>query len=258
MIEKKRFTRLRDRLIARRDALFDAHRRLEAQRRSLAEPEPEFEETSQKESLADAAASLDEMEEREVEALDRAIARIEVGEYPVCASCGRRISMRRLEAIPWTEYCGRCARQREGQASGAPGAEAAGPASSTDEGLPDAEEIEAIFDELREDGGVDTNELRIALREGSIHLEGVLPTEAQHQRLLEVIEDHLGLELLVDEIVINPLPWEREDRAPGVRTIEDVSAELMPEEEDLGPGAFEARRTGTPLSPPETLEPEER
>ena len=253
MIEKERLMRLRERMISRRDALFDAHRRIEEQRRILAEPEVEFEETSQKESLADAAASLDEMEEREVEALDRALARIETGDYPVCDSCGRRISIRRLEAVPWTTYCGRCARQRGAQAP-----EAGGPASSADEGLPTAEEIEAIFDELREDGGVDTDELRIALREGSVHLEGVLPSEAQRQRLLEVIEDHVGLAHLVDEIVINPLPWEREDRTSGAKTIEDLSAELMPEEEDLGPGAFEARRTGTPLSPPETLEPEER
>jgi hypothetical protein len=195
---------------------------------------------------------------REVEALDRALARIEAGDYPVCQSCGRKISIRRLEAIPWTAYCGRCARQRGNQTPGAPGTQAPWPVSTTDEGLPGAEEIEAVFDELSEDGGVDTDELRIALREGSVHLEGVLPTEAQRQRLHEVIEDHLGLAQLVDEIVINPLPWEREDRSPGVRTIEDVSAELAPQEEDLGSEAFESRRTGTPLSPPETLEPEER
>jgi RNA polymerase-binding transcription factor DksA len=105
MTEKEKLSKLHERLVSRRDAIFDAHRRTEEQRRALLEPEVEFEETSQKESLGDVMASFDEQEEREVEAINRALTRMELGEYRICESCGRKISMKRLEAIPWTTYC---------------------------------------------------------------------------------------------------------------------------------------------------------
>ena len=257
MTEKEKLAKIRERLVSKRDALFGAHRRTEDVRRSLLEPEVEFEETAKKENLADVMASFDEQEEKEVEAIDRALTRIELCEYQVCESCCRRISLRRLEAIPWTTYCARCAKQREEQAAGGPLPEEAAPASPERADFPKAEEIKAIFDELREDGGIDAAELRIALLEGSVHLEGVLPTEAQHQRLIEVVEDHIGLANVLDEIVVSSLPWESPDRASGTKTIEEISAELIPEEEDVGPGPFESRRTGTPFIPPDTLEPEE-
>ncbi len=113
MTEKMNPTKLRSVLVRRRDAIFDAHRRTEEARRTLLEPEIEFEEASQKESLGDVMASLDEQEEKEVEAINNALARVETGDYPVCQSCGKRISARRLEAIPWTAYCTRCAKQQE-------------------------------------------------------------------------------------------------------------------------------------------------
>ncbi len=200
----ERLVRLRERLVKKRRAIFDAHRKSEEMRALLLEPEVEFEETSQKETLSDVAASLDEQEAKEVGAIDRALARMEAGDYRVCDACGRRISLRRLEALPWTTYCARCAKQEEGQASAAAApfdAEAVSPGRVD---LPGPEEIEAIFDELLEDGGVDTEELRIALHRDGVHLEGFLPTESQRQRLLEVIEDHIGLADIVDEIVYQP------------------------------------------------------
>ena len=79
-------------------------------------------------------------------------------------------------------------------------------------------------------------------------VEGFLPTQAQRRRLLKVVEDHIGLAKIVDEVVVDSLPWERSDRTSGARTIKNVSAELMPVKDDLGPGAFEFRHPGAPLS----------
>ncbi len=245
MKERDELTRLRQRLIKRRDAIFKAHRRTEEQRRTLLEPEIEFEESSQKESLSDVMASFDEQEEREIEAIDRALTRIDVGDYRVCESCGRKISLKRLRAIPWTTECARCAGQGAQESASGLQREEAGPDSVGQGETPRSDEIKAIFSELREDGGVDTDELRISLWEGSVHLEGVLPTEAQHGRLLEVVQDHVGLASVVDEIVVNPLPWERPNRTSGTKTIDEIAAEFTPEEEDLG------------VSPPDTLQPEE-
>ena len=40
--------------------------------------------------------------------VEAALGRISDGSFGVCASCGDDISVRRLEALPWTQYCLRC------------------------------------------------------------------------------------------------------------------------------------------------------
>jgi DnaK suppressor protein len=40
--------------------------------------------------------------------IEGALGRISDGSFGVCASCGDDISARRLEALPWTQYCLRC------------------------------------------------------------------------------------------------------------------------------------------------------
>jgi DnaK suppressor protein len=40
--------------------------------------------------------------------VDGALGRISDGSFGVCASCGDVIPARRLEAVPWTQYCLRC------------------------------------------------------------------------------------------------------------------------------------------------------
>lgn len=42
-----------------------------------------------------------------------AVTRYEAGTYGVCESCGREIDIARLEAIPYTELCLRCAETRD-------------------------------------------------------------------------------------------------------------------------------------------------
>jgi DnaK suppressor protein len=40
--------------------------------------------------------------------VEGALERIADGSFGVCASCGDDISARRLQALPWTQYCLRC------------------------------------------------------------------------------------------------------------------------------------------------------
>jgi RNA polymerase-binding protein DksA len=40
--------------------------------------------------------------------IDEALQRIRDGNFGVCGNCGDEIGRRRLEALPWTEYCLRC------------------------------------------------------------------------------------------------------------------------------------------------------
>jgi DnaK suppressor protein len=45
--------------------------------------------------------------------VERALARIQQGTFGVCAGCGEEINSRRLEALPWTQYCLSCQRDLE-------------------------------------------------------------------------------------------------------------------------------------------------
>ena len=44
---------------------------------------------------------------------EAALARIEQGTFGVCVSCGDDINPRRLDALPWTQYCLRCQQEVE-------------------------------------------------------------------------------------------------------------------------------------------------
>jgi DnaK suppressor protein len=53
--------------------------------------------------------ALDEEGRVELKQIQRALQRIEKGEYEPCSSCGNDIGEQRLEAIPETELCISCA-----------------------------------------------------------------------------------------------------------------------------------------------------
>ena len=48
--------------------------------------------------------------QRMIRMIDAALARIQQGIFGVCAACGEDINPRRLDALPWTQYCLRCQR----------------------------------------------------------------------------------------------------------------------------------------------------
>jgi DnaK suppressor protein len=45
---------------------------------------------------------------KELRLIESALRRIKDGSYGVCAHCGQPISPRRLQAVPWAEYCVDC------------------------------------------------------------------------------------------------------------------------------------------------------
>ena len=77
--------------------------------------EPENVEEGQEENLARFLTRLDDMSVAEIEAIDRALARIVSGEYGRCASCDEPIPVARLEALPAASECLGCARRRSVQ-----------------------------------------------------------------------------------------------------------------------------------------------
>jgi len=105
MNRSKQMGKMRERLINKRDEVFEAHRLGDEARLILSGHDIEPEETAQKEAIADVLALLDERELKDIQAINRALARMELGEYGSCEVCGKEIEMERLEVIPWTSVC---------------------------------------------------------------------------------------------------------------------------------------------------------
>lgn len=110
MTRSEQMGKIHERLIKKRDEVFEAHRLSDEARLVLSEHEIECEETAQNDAIADVLATLDEREQKEIQAINRALARMELGEFGSCEVCGREIEVERLEAIPWTSVCSKHAR----------------------------------------------------------------------------------------------------------------------------------------------------
>jgi RNA polymerase-binding transcription factor DksA len=110
MSRAEQIRKIRERLIKRRDEVFETHRLSDETRLILSEHDIEREETAQKDAIADVLATLDEQEQKEIQAINRALARMELGEFGSCEVCGKEIEVERLETIPWTSVCSKHAR----------------------------------------------------------------------------------------------------------------------------------------------------
>jgi len=70
--------------------------------------ERELEERGKTETMVRLLDRLDERAKREIEAIDRALMKIEAGSYGRCERCGKDIPVARLQAIPWAATCLAC------------------------------------------------------------------------------------------------------------------------------------------------------
>ena len=105
--------RLKRLLLKRRQEIFDRLQGLEADWKTLSERDIEMEEEAQKTDLSAIFDQLDEMEQREIEAIDRALSKMTSAGYGTCEKCGKRISLRRLETLPASSFCKSCAQKKE-------------------------------------------------------------------------------------------------------------------------------------------------
>jgi RNA polymerase-binding transcription factor DksA len=89
MSRSRQMVRICERLVKKRDEIFEAHKLSDEARLILSEHDIESEETAQKEAIADILSALDEQTHKEIQAISRALARVELGEYGSCEVCGR-------------------------------------------------------------------------------------------------------------------------------------------------------------------------
>jgi hypothetical protein len=110
------------------------------------------------------------------------------------------------------------------------------------------EEVEDYLREhLQDDGRVDTHELQIAYHAGVITLDGALPSEEQHQMVLQYVTDFARVQEVVDHVVIDALLWEREDRTDSPADEEPSSGTLAGAMEEL----LESDQENRPYDPPD-------
>jgi RNA polymerase-binding transcription factor DksA len=189
------------------------------------ERESELEEHAQEEQTARLLTRLDDQTLRAVREIDAALQKLLDGTYGKCEVCHKSISTARLRSLPATRFCRRCAAQSE-----SPPITAGGAAETPSEGLlpadlsllSDQELTEAIKDHLKEDGRIDLNELHVACRKGVVYLSGVLPSEAEHQILMQTLTDVMGLKEVADHLEVEELLWQTEKRT------REVGPEIIP------------------------------
>ncbi len=105
---------LRRQLFDRRHQLLSQVARGEADLLALAtNVEPELLEEGQEQALAWLVERLDEHDRAEIDAIERALRRLDTGEYGICRGCGKPIPPDRQQALPFAELCLPCATEHE-------------------------------------------------------------------------------------------------------------------------------------------------
>lgn len=94
-------------LEARRRELLEEIREIEAQLRS--ETNPDDDDRAIEREADEALEEKERLNHLEVQQIDAALKRIEEGEYGYCVKCGDEIAEERLDLLPQTPFCARCA-----------------------------------------------------------------------------------------------------------------------------------------------------
>jgi RNA polymerase-binding protein DksA len=106
--------RIKELLLARKHELLERHSRISRKTRHRDEPLPQdFAEQAVELENQELLEALDAEVAGELRQIQRALARIESGDYAYCTACGESIPPARLQAMPTTSLCVDCATEAE-------------------------------------------------------------------------------------------------------------------------------------------------
>jgi DnaK suppressor protein len=109
---------IRKKLLAQRRDLFRQVAQTEEELLWLeTDVEREIEERGQEEKMVQLLDRLDGRMKVEIEAIDRALVKLEAGQYGRCEVCGKDIPQSRLEALPTAAVCLTCGQAGEAEAA---------------------------------------------------------------------------------------------------------------------------------------------
>ena len=108
------YQEIKQQLLRRRDELNRRIQEITAEVRHSDGPlPPDFSEQATERENEEVLDALGEAGRRELSQINRALARIEAGEYGICNGCGEPIPPGRLAVMPTSEYCVHCAERRD-------------------------------------------------------------------------------------------------------------------------------------------------
>lgn len=253
-MSERDIARLREKLLKKRQKIFEWRQRFESDWQALSERDIELEEEAQKADIASHFDQLNIRAKEEIEEIDLALCRITAGSYGICEGCQWLISLKRLEALPPARLCRKCARRYEEKQKKLPGArEMITCAELPDEYQDlDNEELKmVILEHISDDGRVDLKELKISCQNGVIYLKGAVPSENERQILLRILTDVIGLTSVVDYLQADKILWEREDRSPGRAPLA-----LDVDTDEIADDVFESEEKEVPYTFPDRPPPE--
>ena len=105
--------RLKEKLLRQRQEIFTSMQDLETEWQVLSEHEIETGDQAQKDDLTSIFDQLDARERDEIEEIDLALTKMESASYGICEKCHKQISLQRLEVLPATRFCIKCAGKQE-------------------------------------------------------------------------------------------------------------------------------------------------
>jgi DnaK suppressor protein len=209
MVEDHELIELREKLFQRRNEIVKLLKSVRTSWGELQEPAQEFEESASKNTIAGGLEQIDYRTIEELRNVDAALEKMDKGQYGRCEQCERPIGRKRLSAIPWARRCIECAQLAES------------PETDTDTGdedadrmalpLSDHELVDKIWDALDLEESLKTEGLEIASTDGIIELTGFMPDRRQHQIVLEIIEENLGISDIIDHIEVIDNHWTEDD-----------------------------------------------
>ncbi|WP_071675187.1 TraR/DksA family transcriptional regulator [Nioella nitratireducens] len=100
-------TPLRSQLMRRLETLDGKLHEIEAELES--HNDPDWEEAAQEREGDEVLESLGKTDQSEIRMIKAALERMDAGEYGYCATCGDKISEDRLNVLPCTPFCRKCA-----------------------------------------------------------------------------------------------------------------------------------------------------
>ena len=104
------FDRIREQLLQKKRELQQRVDKIKSDLRRDSEPlEADFAEQAVQRENDDVLGALRDTARSEIIQIDRALARIEEGQYGRCTRCGEPIQEKRLEVLPYSDLCMNCA-----------------------------------------------------------------------------------------------------------------------------------------------------
>ncbi|HUQ95059.1 MAG TPA: TraR/DksA family transcriptional regulator [Bryobacteraceae bacterium] len=79
---------------------------------------PDMMDDLQHSSSRDLAVAEIERKNRKIGQIDDALARIAAGSYGICEDCEELIPQKRLNAVPWTQFCVQCQERHDARSEG--------------------------------------------------------------------------------------------------------------------------------------------